>query len=34
VRQVYLYRVRFRSLDVDRVSLGARILGLIVVTWL
>jgi hypothetical protein len=31
---VYCWRVKFRSLDVDRVSLGARVLGLAVVTWL
>lgn len=31
---VYCYRVRLRSLDFDRVSLGARVLGLLVVTWL
>lgn len=31
---VYCWRVQFRSLDVDRVSLGARVLGLAVVTWL
>lgn len=31
---LYLYRVTFRDLDVDRLSLGGRILGLAVVTWL
>jgi len=31
---VYLYRVRFRSLDPDRRSLGARVLGLVVMIWL
>ena len=31
---VYCYRVKLRSLDIDRVSLGARVLGLLVVTWL
>ena len=31
---VYLYRVRFRSLDFDRYSLGARILGLALTTLL
>ena len=31
---LYLYRVTFRDLDVDRLSLGGRILGLVVVTWL
>eukprot|EP01043_Picozoa_sp_COSAG02_P074598 COSAG02_NODE_15004_length_1215_cov_1.352151_2_plen_181_part_00 len=31
---VYCYRVKLRSLDIDRVSLGARVLGLLVVTWM
>ena len=31
---LYLYRVTFQDLDVDRLSLGGRILGLVVVTWL
>jgi hypothetical protein len=31
---LYLYRITFRDLDVDRLSLGGRILGLAVVTWL
>lgn len=31
---LYLYKVAFRKLDVDRLSLGGRILGLCVVTWL
>lgn len=31
---VYCYRVKLRSLDFDRMSLGARVLGLLVVTWL
>lgn len=31
---LYLYKVAFRDLDVDRVSLGGRILGLAVTTWL
>jgi hypothetical protein len=31
---VYCYRVQLRSLDIDRVSLGARVLGLLVVTWM
>ena len=31
---LYLYRVTFRDLDIDRLSLGGRILGLAVVTWL
>ena len=31
---VYCWRVKLRSLDMERVSLGARVLGLLVVTWL
>lgn len=31
---LYLYKVAFRKLDVDRLSLGGRILGLCVMTWL
>ena len=31
---IYLYRVRLRSLDMDRISLGARVLGLGFTTWL
>jgi len=31
---VYLYKVKFRELDVDRSSLGGRLLGLIVTIWL
>jgi len=31
---VYVYKVRFRDLDVDRLSLGGRVLGLVTVIWL
>jgi len=31
---VYLYKVKFRELDVDRSSLGGRLLGLTVTIWL
>ena len=31
---IYLYRVKLRSLDMDRISLGARVLGLGFTTWL
>ena len=31
---LYCYKVTFRELDVDRLSLGSRILGLLVVSWL
>jgi len=31
---VYLYRVQFGALDVDRISLGGRVLGLVVTVWL
>jgi hypothetical protein len=31
---LYLYKVTFRDLDVDRISLGGRILGLALMIWL
>ena len=31
---LYCYKVTFTELDVDRLSLGSRILGLLVVSWL
>ena len=31
---VYLYRIRFRGLDADRISFGARLVGLVVMVWL
>jgi len=34
VLAVYLYKVKFRELDVDRSSLGGRLLGLTVTIWL
>ena len=31
---IYCYKVRLRDLGADRVSLGVRVLGLLVVTWM